>query len=317
LTKFDYYLYRDHSARSKTTFLAVAIGAGTGMLSESLGSSPTLAAALCVSVIGIVEIVRASRYVQPKKLRHVALDLPSTARRSLILVPVSVLLFMVLAFLPVPRIEAAVIERKLKENAEHPYDSQSMREASRTLLHAEVEKINLRPAVVESTGKKFLGVAASDPDAWNTAIACLNYKSFLNVSLTIQSTDVLPVGTRLTTEYTTHWPTGGKEATFSVAGSVPRDRAAQCTEIGKPDPNASVAFGNDWIVVRDGDFTLDNMLLKKMICRKVQIFYAGGPLIMHQVYFLGCTFTIEQTPNGQGFVLAGLKPSPATDFEGS
>jgi hypothetical protein len=318
VTNLDYYLTQAHSTRGRTMLLSVVAGAAVGMFSEWLNTPRVTSVSLCVLVIGAIEIGRAWRYVQPtEKKKRVDADLPSTIRRTLILTPVALLLFFVVAFLPVPRLEAAIIERKLKKNAEHPYNPQSMKETSHTLIHAEVENINLRPTVVESAGKKFLNAADGNPSAWNTTVQFLNYKSFLNVSLTIESKNVLPVGTHLETRYNLRWPKGTTQARFSVSGAVPRDQAAQFAVMGLVDPDASIPIGNDWIIATDGAITLDNMLMKKVIFRNVQIFYEGGPLIMHGVYFLSCTFNIIQSPNGQRFVLAALKPAPATDFEAS
>lgn len=317
MKNLDYYLTQDHGARGRTMLLSVVAGTAVGMFSEWLNTPRMTSVGLCVLVIGAIEIGRGWRYVQPTEKKRVAADLPSTIRRTLILTPVAVMLFLVVALLPVPELEAAVIERKLKENAEHPYDPESMKDTSRTLIHAEVANINLRPTVVESTGKKFLNAAEGDPNAWNTTIQVLNYKSFLNVSLTVETKNVLPEGTILKTVYSYRSPKGTTPPRFSVAGAVPREEAAQFAVMGLPDPDASVPIGNDWIMLDDGAITLDNMLMKKVAFRKVQIFYEGGPLILHGVYFLSCTFNITQNPNGQRFVLAALKPPPATDFEAS
>jgi hypothetical protein len=125
MTNLDYYLTSGHSARSKTTFIAIAVGAGSGMFSEWLGAPLKLAAVVCILVIGAVEIARAWQYAQPaKRKRIVDADLPSASRRSLILAPVSTFLFIIVEFLPVPKIEAAVMDRRLQKatGGNPPYD---------------------------------------------------------------------------------------------------------------------------------------------------------------------------------------------------
>jgi|ERR1700677_1112173 len=125
MTDLDYYLTYDHAARGRTTLLSVFIGAGAGMISESLGMSFKTAGIFCILMVGAVEVTRAWRYVQPAERRGVAAGFPSptlksATRRSLIFVPVSLLLLLdriadkVLAYRPKPKTKAA--KRRKRRN---------------------------------------------------------------------------------------------------------------------------------------------------------------------------------------------------------
>jgi hypothetical protein len=179
---------------------------------------------------------------------------------------------------------------------------------------ARTEKITVKPEAVAEVGKKL--VDARSADAWNTAVNFLNYKSFLNVLLSVRVNSVVGTGT-LQTKYIETVPTGQQGAHFSIAGVVPREQAAQFLTIGGPDPNSDNPLGNDWILASDGSLIIDNIQMKKVIFRNVHVVYNGGPLRMQDVYFLDCTFEVRQRSNGEALAVAVLNPSPATTFTAS
>jgi hypothetical protein len=299
MTNFDYYLYYDHSARSKTAFMAIAMGAGTGMLSESLGASVTLSAVLCVSAIGIVEITRAWRYVQPAGERRAALDLPSATRRSLILVPVSALFLFILTLVPVSKVEAAVIERRLKESADNPFNPQNANDAEKTLIHAETSNIKLRPNVVEKTGKKFLDAAEteSDPRAWDTALSFLDYRSFLNTDAQPILRDPQDDEPIFHTYYYDKWVEGTEHTPMRVFGKVPLAQSARLNLIGR-NFQAGRTFGNAFLLIEgtggNDSVYIDGMDMKNILIRHANIFYEGGPVIMENICFVNCAFRLIQ-----------------------
>ena len=157
-------------------------------------------------------------------------------------------------------------------------------------------------------------VEGGSADAWDTVIDFLDYKSFLNVDLSIQVNSTVGKGTYRTLYIHTR-PTGTPEPKFSVAGAVSKENAAHFRKIGRPDPNESEAVGNDWIIVDGGALSIDDMDMKKVILRNVSIYYAGAPLQMEDVYFMNCTFSVKQQSNGERLALAVLRPSPATTLD--
>jgi hypothetical protein len=179
---------------------------------------------------------------------------------------------------------------------------------------AKTESVTVKPETVEKVGQKL--IAAGTTDAWNTALDFVNYKSFLNVSLSVAVSNVMTSGT-LNTTYERNVPVGMQPPRFSVAGTAQREQSAQFLDMRKIDPNASLAFGNDWIIATDGAVILDNMQLRKVIFKNVYIQYDGGPIKMQDVYFLNCTFVITKQRNGELLATNVLKPSPAVNFNAS
>jgi hypothetical protein len=188
-------------------------------------------------------------------------------------------------------------------------------ELKRLATIAKTESVTVKPETVEKVGQKLIAVGTTD--AWNTALKFLNYKSFLNVSLSIAVSNVLPEGKSLTTTYMRNTPIGMSPPQFSIAGIVPKEQSAQFVDMRTTDPNASLPLGNEWIIATGGALIIDNMQLKKMIFQNVYIEYDGGPIKMQEVYFLNCTFVVKQQRNGEQLVTAALKPSPAVNFDAS
>jgi hypothetical protein len=187
-------------------------------------------------------------------------------------------------------------------------------ELKQLVKSAKTANITVKPETLEQVGTKLIAVGS--PDAWDTAIDFLNYKSFINTTLTLKFNNVAGTGT-LTTVHVEHPPAGMSPTKLSVLGDVPSNQAAQFLTIGQPDPNGSLRLGNAWIITDGGGLVIDNMRLKQVVFRNVHIVYSGGPQEMQDVYFLNCTFDVKQQPNGQALVAAALKPSPATSFNAS
>jgi hypothetical protein len=188
-------------------------------------------------------------------------------------------------------------------------------ELKRLAKTAKTEKLTIAPKAIEKVGAKLAEVG--DADAWNTALDFVNYKSFLNASLSLPLTPSALGSGVFTTIYRSNSPPGTAKPRFSVIGAVPREQAARLLIMGVPDLNANLTIGNDWIVVDGGNLILDKMELKKAILRNVHIVYEGGPLLMQDVYFINCTFDVRQQSNGQRLVMAVLDPSPAVSFKAS
>ena len=156
----------------------------------------------------------------------------------------------------------------------------------------------------------------NNPDAWDAALACANYKSFLNGYLVVSIT-TMKGEEPVTTHY--HFKSSSQFGSpqQTVAGRVPPTQAAKFLIMGEADSNASLAAGPDWIIFDGGGISLDNMEAKRVIFRNVYIFYTGAPLKMQDVYFIGCTFVIERQDNAPNLVFTLLEPPAKVTFAAS
>jgi hypothetical protein len=119
MTSLDYYLTKDHAARQRTILISVAAGALAGMSLQLLNGSFALAVIACVAITVGIQFLRALTYktaivAKRKPTNRATLPAPQV-RRYLIQAAVSAAGFFVLVALRVSRIEAAVMDRKLRE----------------------------------------------------------------------------------------------------------------------------------------------------------------------------------------------------------
>jgi hypothetical protein len=204
-------------------------------------------------------------------------------------------------------------ELRLKKTAEKPTDPDNIKEAKEVLTHAKTAKIKLPHEMIESTGKQFIQVSQTNPEAWQVAIAYLDYKSFLNVG-TIPSLPATPLNK---TPYDTYYaPPASAGPLFSIGRSVPPD-VPQLRAINAPDPNQGKTVGPAFLLILGGEFLLDGTYAKKVIFKGVHIVYRGEQAGLDDVYFINCTFDVVLKPNGQSLASAVLSSVAGVNFKSS
>ena len=204
----------------------------------------------------------------------------------------------------------------LKKAAENPADPQNINDAKLILSEAKAARVLIPPHTIEFTGKRFVEATQTNPDAWNAALTFVDYKSSINPSLP-NTPNISEADARvLRTDYAVKFPyPRAPRPEVRVFGIVPEADAAQFNEIGV---NANALHeGNRYIVAQGGDVLIDGLQLKSVVFVNTHIYYRGGPIILSNVYFLNCTFEIEQSANAQGLAVALLAPVPSTSFNAS
>jgi hypothetical protein len=312
MKNLDYYLTIDHAARTRTMVLSVAGGAMAGMFSESIGAAQIVAVVICFVVVGVLEIGGLWRYKRPVEKRlHRSTTVHSPARRSLILLPVSAVFFLVFALAPTSRVEAAVIEDRLKRNARNPYDPENAKDTERIIENAGAEKIKISPAVLASVGQRFIQSAPSNPSARDAAVAIGNYRTLLTV-------DPRP---ELKRSYVPYYQAKNRNPdswpNVLAVGEAPADQSAIYNKIGRYPVQGS-AVGPAFFTAEGDEEALDGMHFKNVVFRNVRIVYLGGPTILENVYFVNCEFGVSRinptyTPNFFELLRQVLK-SPSVNF---
>jgi hypothetical protein len=202
-----------------------------------------------------------------------------------------------------------------------PNKGVNAKRASDILNAAKKEGTRLDPETITVAGKEFIsaGVSSSDSHVWNTALAFLDYRSFLNSALApatdkFAPRDKEPLNWKLEFD-TTHLKVGdtGK---LTTGKKVPAERAA-VLELIDSHHNVGEKFGFEFILIADvsAGFKLDGMKLKNIIFKDSKIIYEGGPVQMENVYFVNCTFEVSKKPNGKNFASTVLASAPATTFQ--
>jgi hypothetical protein len=177
---------------------------------------------------------------------------------------------------------------------------------------AKNQNVAIDPNIVTEVGKKLVDASSDNAEAWGAVLRWVDYKSFNN-SFSASLPDTTSVA-EFRDEYVINIPTGADHPTFSLKGLVPADSAAQTGYIGE-DRNAGLTSGPEWIVIEGGAVGLDGISLRNVIFRNVYIQYFGAPLIMKNVYFIGCTFDMKVDPETRHLAIALLAPAPSTTFQ--
>ena len=177
---------------------------------------------------------------------------------------------------------------------------------------AKKKKFKIPSDVVQTTGVKFVQAAHTSPDAWQAALAFLNYRSFEN-NVKINGKPQPTPPEQLNTHYDilTIGPMG---RAYTVPPAVPQDEGAKMHLLDKPDRNLSNPLGPSFLLLEDATYVLDSLYMRRVIFRNSRIVYKGGPVALDDVTFVNCAFEIPQQPNGLNFATVFLEPKPSMTF---
>lgn len=202
-------------------------------------------------------------------------------------------------------INTTLLALRAAQAANLPTDKKNIGEAKAILASAKQSAITLPADVVEQAGKNFVEAASKEPAAWDAALRFAEYRSYLNLALNILPS---PGARTTTTIYTSKGVDGFSAPHFSIAGLIPKDKAARFNPVGS-NLNSDTAYGNQWVILTGGGLLLDGYEVKNVVFTSVHIVYRGGPLRMENVYFVGCTFDFSLNAHGQDIVVAILSPN--------
>lgn len=182
---------------------------------------------------------------------------------------------------------------------------------------AKQAKIAIDTSDIKQTGARIIEKSRSDPEAWDAALAFLDYRSFLaSISFTLPAGEIRQISDPVVTHYDfgNNMLNFGKGATLATIGLIESADLPQIHQIFSPDENAGAKRGPIFLLLTGADLVLDNLYLKKLIIVNSHIIYRGGPITLENVSFINCTFEIDRRPAGQSFAGAVLESSPAMTF---
>jgi hypothetical protein len=160
---------------------------------------------------------------------------------------------LVLLWLCIPRMEAAVFEQSLRHASKSPIDSRNVSQVTRVLTSAKVAGIRVPLEAIQNTGNKFVYAVKDNPGAWTAALALANYRSFLNVfSSSIPNFHAdASIPAEFPYKYTVATPEGYSSPRFSTDVKATGNSTAQLDVIGV-DQNASTPFGPKFLYADGG-----------------------------------------------------------------
>jgi hypothetical protein len=204
---------------------------------------------------------------------------------------------------------------RLQQNANDPTSPQNAADVRQVLENAKNKRFKIPPDVVKITGVKFVQAAQTNSNAWNAALALVDYHSSQNhVTLSAKPAPLSESEVTYHTHYDVAW-IGPPGHAYTVTPLLPQYEAATVHFLDKPDHNANVAMGPSFLVLEDSTYLLDSLYFRRVIFRNSRIVYKGGPVVLDNVTFVNCTFEITQQPNGLSFATVFLESPLSVTFK--
>jgi hypothetical protein len=209
----------------------------------------------------------------------------------------------------IAKINATLEGMTLNRIGSDPANPESIKEARNVITAAAANRTKIDPIIVKDVGTKFIQAGLNNPDAWNTALAFVNYRSTLNVYVRPVKTVSVPAGAG--TNYDLGPRVDGKPSPQGSHIPIPvaAKDAARFETIGK-NLNQQLQYGSAQLILTGGALSLDDRYVRHIVFQGVEIHYSGRPLILEDAIFTNCTFVLDNTPTGRQLGEALLASSP-------
>jgi hypothetical protein len=176
-------------------------------------------------------------------------------------------------------------------------------------------EIFLPRGLVAEAGANLLRMQPKDatPSVWEATEKLLNYISYVNRS-TRPNLKQDEVASTPATNYSipTEWHAVLREMGASKAPLVPELHPIQLQ-----NENLGLGSGPSYLILSGGTIKLDGMVMRRVIITDATVVYEGSPVVLEDIRFINCTFTVKRKPQGELFALAVFSPSAATAFRAS
>jgi hypothetical protein len=161
--------------------------------------------------------------------------------------------------------------------------------------------------------------------AWGTTLAFLKYRSFLNVDEAPKFSDVDKLSGQSVPHFELNFtplPPPPHSQANAILGfllwahhaGITSEKAAKIYRLSKPSLETSGGRYEFFIIDGEGGtITLDDQGMRNIIISNAVIKYGGGPVILENVYFVGCTFEMQQSRRSSELA-AKLLEMPNTTF---
>ena len=190
----------------------------------------------------------------------------------------------------------------IKTAAAAPTSKEAADDAKKTLENAKSANLKFDVNVIRDAGDQFLSAGQKDPIAWDAALAFVEYRSWLNLSVSPVSGKAQGKNTNyryqlnLIPNPDVHAQTTPVVAArvTEIFGPVAAEDSARIESLDKPQVEGSgvrylVVQGITDIIVLDGEY------LKNAVIRDSVVEYRGGAVRLQNVYFINCTFRFHQS----------------------
>ncbi len=144
-------------------------------------------------------------------------------------------------------------------------------------------------------------VAQNDQQAWEATLALAAYHSVFNEN-PYERQSVVPLGSSGVSIYSAPPPPHENKTVMSASRvSVDKSIGALLEPIDT-DLNPTNKEANAFIILSGGAILLDGLRGRNVVFTGVHVVYDGGPLVLKDVVFVNCTFTIYNSLSGQKLI---------------
>jgi hypothetical protein len=207
----------------------------------------------------------------------------------------------------------------ITQASQEPSNPKNIVEAKQVVDKALKKRQKIDSTLIAEAGRKFIEASTTTPKAWDTALAFVDYQSFVRSFNPKIPSDFTPTTGYTEWAYTTSGITTwdlSKHTTGYLSGIVPHKDAAVLEELDKPlnlnDKPGSLYAEWDNIIIK-----LDGKRIKNIVFKDSKIIYEGGRVQMDNVYFVNCTFEMPSKPNSENLALTLVASVPETNFSAS
>jgi hypothetical protein len=311
------YVFHDNRNRLRDDRISLVIALASSVLLLALGEPERVVAFVGLTILGLCMLLFTIYYcthapqIAAKDLRHsprkyAVLDLPVSRRLAWL----SVGTIALLAAFPLPQVEAAVVDRRLRQLAKDvPLDHSSVDRIEQlfNVVNAYGVRISERTiAMVQAALQRTSAVSPNPPDpaikAASDGAAFASFNIGLPPGMRGPLTSTLPEAKGSQWGFTPIATNTGPDS-YGTIGVVRQPDVAKMEEIDHPFPTVS-EYGPGFLVVKELTVTLDGFRLKHAVFQNALITYNGGPLILEDVYFFRCRLQICASENCQRLMRA-------------
>jgi hypothetical protein len=306
------YVFRRNARRLRDDRISFIVAFAVSMWMLLIGQPERSAAISGVAALGLCMLTftvyycqnpatTAARYQRHRNnspLPSNILYRPVTRRLAWISVAALLVLF------PLPQIEAAVLDRRLRKMVRTvPLDRQSIERITQTF--AEANRYGVRPplhtiSIVQAALRKTSEAHSSLSDDATKAASAAASAATIDIGLPPDMQG--PLFGNLPEAKGSKWAfspiaTNKGPDNYQTIGIAQRTDVAKMEKIDQPLPPTGAEYGPAVLVVKDLTATLDGWHLKHVAFENMKLIYHGGPLLLEAVYFVNCQLECMTSDN--------------------
>ena len=289
--------FQDEVAERYENYWALSIGFGYAVLNIFVFARPERQVLIETAVVACLTILVYSIWYCNRRV-DVAADQEFSSTRALVLrYAAGAALF--LADYQVSKVQAAVLDERLRKLSSGPLTPAKLEEMRETLNVAKEQKVVARRETIDNIATTLTQEAKNNSQAWEAIAELASYRSSVELSESLLPTAHLPRAEAA--EYTFyHDPQipGG----IRSYGAAPIDQAAVFERL-TDQLNKNLKIAPAFVEVAGGALAVDGMRMRHVTFRGALItFFCREGFQMEDVYFLNCGFRVKRCPAGMRFL---------------